>query len=100
MIDTGLQSYCGCFQARYSANFQSVIFRSGNPEDWKTVRWSLLDNGSGQGSFVNQTRVERNQPMPLNADDLIGFGCSESSSGRTGGKESFVYRFLKNASIA
>ena len=42
---------------------------------------------------MNGVRVERGQDLVLNADDLIGFGCSDAVSSRSGGKESFVYRF-------
>ena len=68
-------------------------------EDWKTVRWSLLDDESGQGTFVNQTRLERGQPLTLNADDLIGLGSGDSASSRTGGLETFVYRLKPPAAF-
>ena len=61
-------------------------------EDWKTVRWRLLDDGSGQGTFVNQSRLERGAAVTLNADDLIGLGSPDPASSREGGRETFVYR--------
>ena len=70
----------------------AVFLRSGSEEDWKTVRWSLMDEDSGQGTFINQTRVERGQPVTLNADDLIGLGSGDPASSRAGGRETFVYR--------
>ena len=51
-----------------------------------------MDQESGQGTFVNQSRVDQGEPLSLNADDLIGFGCGDAASTRYGGKETFVYR--------
>ena len=67
------------------------LLRTGDPEDWKTVRWSLLDDSS-QGTFVNQSRIECGEPVTLNADDLIGVGCGDGSSSRQDGRETFVYK--------
>ena len=72
--------------------YQPLSLRSGDVEDWKTVRWSLLDDGSGQGTFVNQTRLETGAAVSLNAEDLIGLGSSDPASSRAGGRETFVYR--------
>ena len=68
------------------------LLRRGNSEDWRTVRWSLVDEESSQGTFVNQTRLERGEPVILNADDLIGIGSADLASSRQGGKETFVYK--------
>ena len=68
-------------------------------DDWKKLQWSLQDDGSGQGTFVNQVRLERGQPHILNADDLIGFGSSDTQSSRTDGQESFVYRLRAPAAF-
>ena len=67
------------------------LLRTGDPADWKTVRWSLLDDSS-QGTFVNQSRIECGKSVTLNADDLIGFGCGDESSSRQEGRETFVYK--------
>ena len=72
--------------------YSPLSLRSGSHEDWKTVRWSLLDDGSGQGTFVNQSRLESGAPVSLNADDLIGLGSGDPASSRAGGRETFVYR--------
>ena len=65
--------------------YRILCCRYGSPDDWKKLRWSLLDDGSGQGTYVNQVRLERGQSLVLNADDLIGFGSGESQRTRTDG---------------
>ena len=58
-----------------------------------------MDEGSGQGTYVNQERLEPGQPLVLNVDDLIGFGSSEAQSSRIDGQESFVYRLRAPAAF-
>ena len=64
------------------------IVRSGNPEDWRTVRWSVLDLGGLNGTFLNRKRIEANLPYPLNCNDLLGIGRSDAKSR----ENTFVYR--------
>ena len=64
------------------------IVRSGNPEDWRTVRWSVLDLGGLNGTFLNRKRIEANLPHPLNCNDLLGIGCPDAKST----ENTFVYR--------
>ena len=64
------------------------IVRSGNPEDWRTVRWSVLDLGGLNGTFLNLKRIEANVLYPLNCKDLLGIGCPDARST----ENTFVYR--------
>ena len=64
------------------------IVRIGNPEDWRTVRWSVLDLGGLNGTFLNRRRIEANVPYPLNCNDLLGIGCPDERST----ENTFVYR--------
>ena len=41
---------------------------------------------------MNQTKLERGEPVTLNAEDLIGLGTGDPTSSRSGGRETFVYR--------
>ena len=64
------------------------IVRSGNPEDWRSVRWSVQDLGGINGTFLNRRRIEANLLYPLSCNDLLGIGCPDAQSrGNT-----FVYR--------
>ena len=77
----------------YQVSRNHVLFvRFGTPEEWQGVRWSVVDQGGVHGTYVNERKIEPHTPFPLNADDLIGVGCSETSSTRQGGRETFVYR--------
>ena len=64
------------------------IVRSGNPVDWKTVRWSVQDLGGLNGTYLNRRRMEANTPYPLNCNDLLGIGCPDGRSTES----TFVYR--------
>ena len=64
------------------------IVRSGNPVDWKTVRWSVQDLGGLNGTYLNRRRMEADIPYPLNCNDLLGIGCPDGRSTES----TFVYR--------
>ena len=70
----------------------ALFIRTGAPESWQGLRWSVVDQGGVCGTYVNQVKLTPHTPFPLNADDLIGLGSGEVTSSRQGGKESFVYR--------
>ena len=65
------------------------IVRSGNPQDWTSVRWSVQDLGGTNGTFLNKRRIGANLSHPLNCNDLLGIGCPDAKS--TEG--TFVYRY-------
>ena len=69
-----------------------LLVRSGHAEEWQGVRWSAVDQGGVYGTYVNSRKLEPHVPFPLNADDVIGVGSSESMSMRTSGKETFVFQ--------
>ena len=64
------------------------LVRSGDPGDWRTVRWSVLDLGGLNGTFLNKRRIQANLSHPLNCHDLLGIGCPDGQSTET----TFVYR--------
>ena len=64
------------------------IVRSGDPGDWRNVRWSVKDLGGLNGTFLNKRRIEANLPYPLNCNDLLGIGCPDAQST----EKNFVYR--------
>ena len=64
------------------------LARSGNVEDWKSIRWSVTDLGGLNGTYLNRRRIDPNVPHPLNCNDLLGIGCPDVKSNET----TFVYR--------
>jgi hypothetical protein len=49
-----------------------TVHRSGDPTDWKKVRWSVQDLGGQTGTYVNLAKLGQTSPFGLNADDLVG----------------------------
>ena len=48
------------------------FIRSGRPDDWRTIRWSIECFGGLTGTFVNRKKIQKNKEIILNDGDKIG----------------------------
>ena len=78
-----------------SINKKLILFcirSSGSQNEWKNVRWSVVDLGGRVGTYINQRRLDANEPHLLKSGDILGIGCPEFSSTIRGSTETFVYK--------
>ena len=70
--------------------------RSGDLNDWRSVRWSVEDMGGVNGTYVNMRRIQSFSQYGLKSGDLIGVGIPDGKL--QGQMELFVYTI--NAPLA
>jgi len=74
--------------------------RFGVIEDWRNIRWSVIDSNTSNGTFVNTRRIPNNVAYNLNPDDLVGLGCPQGKSNRSSRGETFVYKLKAPKSLS
>jgi len=73
--------------------------RFGAVEDWRNIRWSVQDNNTSNGTFVNAHKIPINVAYNLNPDDILGMGCPTKKSMKAANQETFVYQIRAPKSL-